>query len=192
MGGKDRVRQNLRNCGLWEDHFDLGLAVVCGSLGVARFGLSETEFNALACNVASIIHLGAKVDLQANLNSHRSANIGGTISVLRLAFRAGCARTVFVSTTDVLERNCGDEEPSSSELLLPAETPHGEPVGYMLSKIVGERLVDEARKRGLSTVVCRLGMVGGSSKDGTCNPKDFLCRLLVGFAHTRSFPETDE
>ena len=43
---------------------------------------------------------------------------------------------VFISTTDVLPRGWGDAEPQPSELPLPAE-------GYAVSKLVGERLVEE-------------------------------------------------
>ncbi|CAK0887224.1 unnamed protein product [Prorocentrum cordatum] len=183
-----RMHARLLSAGLWSDGMAGGLEVVCGSLSADGLGLTQAAADALAARVGYVLHLGAKVDLRSDFAAHRSANVGGTIEVLRLAFRAR-ARVLFASTTDVLVRGAGDEEPDPEELPVPREGDGSEPVGYRLSKLVGELLVKQGQSRGLSALVCRLGMVGGDSRSGACNAQDFLCRLLIGFAHTRAFPE---
>jgi thioester reductase-like protein len=148
--------------------------VIGASLSRPFFGLSATAFDELAVRVGAILHLAAKVDLHGSFKAHRTANVDGVVEILRLAFRAR-ARLIFASTTDVLPSGCGDDEPAASVLPDKPETD-----GYALSKLVGERLVETAVERGLAANIVRLGFVGGSSESGVCNPKDFLCRLLIG------------
>jgi nucleoside-diphosphate-sugar epimerase len=156
--------------------------VIGASLSRPFFGLSATAFDELAVRVGAILHLAAKVDLHGSFKAHRTANVDGVVEILRLAFRAR-ARLIFASTTDVLPSGCGDDEPAASVLPDKPETD-----GYALSKLVGERLVETAVERGLAANIVRLGFVGGSSESGVCNPKDFLCRLLIGICHSRAFP----
>ena len=186
-----RVEGSLHDRGLWTADIQKAcatgrLSVVGCSLSKPYFGLSTTAYDDLAARVDAILHLAAKVDLRATFDAHRAANVGGVVEVLRLAFRAR-ARLVFASTTDTLPSGWGDEEPMPSALpgrRIPDTN------GYALSKLVGERLVETAIERGLSATIVRLGFIGGSSATGVCNPKDFLCRLLIGICHTRAFPES--
>jgi fatty acid CoA ligase FadD9 len=186
---RHRVEGSLHDRGLWtadvQEACAMGrLSVISASLSRPFFGLSVAAFDELAARVDAILHLAAKVDLHGHFDEHRSANIGGVVEVLRLAFRAR-ARLTFASTTDVLPAGCGDDEPMPSAIRDLPETD-----GYALSKLIGERLTETAVERGLSANIVRLGFIGGSSVTGVCNPKDFLCRLLIGICHTRSFPES--
>ena len=76
---------------------------------------SAEEFDALAARTGAVLHLAAKVDLNAALDAHCAANVDGVVEVLRLAFRAR-ARLIFASTTDVLPSGWGDDEPAPSSL----------------------------------------------------------------------------
>ena len=169
---------------------------------------SAEEFDALAARTGAVLHLAAKVDLNAGFDAHCAANVDGVVEVLRLAFRAR-ARLIFASTTDVLPSGWGDDEPAPSSLptlsekdgckiamlsrfaVLPVSLTrkHHYFIADALSKLVGERLVETAVDRGLAANIVRLGFIGGSSETGACNPKDFICRLLIGLCHTRAFPE---
>ena len=186
-----RVEGSLHDRGLWTADIQKAcategrLSVVGCSLSKPYFGLSTTAYNDLAARVDAILYLAAKVDLHANFDAHCAANVDGVVEVLRLAFRAQ-ARLVFASTTDTLPSGWGDEEPMPSAL--PARI--HDTNGYALSKLVGERLVEMSIERGLSATILRLGLIDGSSATGVCNPKDFMCRLLIGICHARAFPES--
>jgi len=163
------------------------MEVVCGDFSKPLFGMASEEYEALLCSVTMVVHCGAAVNLKKSYSALRSANVGGTLQVIRFCFESKAPpRLIFISTTDVLPK--GEYEGKLEPYHLPKEALEAES-GYAVSKVVGEALVVEALGRGLHGGIIRLGMIGGDSRTGNCNPTDFVMRLYLGIAHTRSFPE---
>lgn len=52
--------------------------------------------------------------------------------------------------------------------------------GYSLTKYVAEQLVWKAVQIGFPATIFRPGMIAGNSKNGACNPSDYLNRYLIG------------
>ena len=52
--------------------------------------------------------------------------------------------------------------------------------GYSLSKWVAERLISQARERGLPASIYRFGRIGGDTRSGAGNVNDFLSLMLKG------------
>lgn len=180
---KQRVTNALVKYQLWSPAWWDTLHVEAGDFSKPLLGVSDSIYSEWCGSVSTVIHCGARVSLQSGYDSHRAANVIGTVEILRFS-AATNARFVFISTTDTLLRT-GDKEPY--ELPKEALDEHAD-LGYAISKVVGEALVVEAFSRGLDGVIVRLGMVGSDSQTGVSTGTDFVSRLYTGFAHTRSFP----
>lgn len=65
------------------------------------------------------------------------------------------------------------------------------PTGYAQSKWVAERLVSQARSRGIPVVTYRLPLVSGATKTGAGNPNDSLSRFIRACIEVDCVPDID-
>lgn len=134
-----------------------------------------------------IVHNGALVHWLLPYEALKPVNVGGTIETLRLACRGRAKRVCYVSTTSVFD----DSEHRRATRIAEddaLDTCAGLSGGYPMSKWVADRLVAQARARGLSTAVLRPGYITGDSRRGVWNVDDFLCRLLKGCVQLGAAP----
>ncbi|MEL6165115.1 MAG: SDR family oxidoreductase, partial [Cyanobacteria bacterium J06628_3] len=73
----------------------------------------------------------------------------------------------------------------------PLDKTEGLENGYCQSKWVAEKLVMEARERGLPVSIYRLARVTGHSQTGICNTDDLFCRLIKGCIQMGIAPQMD-
>lgn len=191
----DTAADGLRRLGDVLGRYDLpaltlGARVTCvpGDLARPRFGLSATDYEALAHSVDTIIHSGASVNFVFPYEALKAANVGGTVEVLRLA-AAARARLHYVSTIGVfaggagpLDRVFEDARPTEPERLA---------LGYMRAKWVAEQLVQQAGERGLPLSIFRPGTIAGHATSGAFNPEDFVCVLIKGCVQLGFAPRVD-
>ncbi len=182
-----RIREALSAYSLWREELGERIIPLAGDLAEPRLGLSAEEFHRLAAEVDVIYHNGALVNFSYPYERLRASNVGGTREVLRLACRERLKPLHYVSTVSVfpLERGAihlEKEEPDRPELL------YG---GYSQSKWVAERLVLEARRRGLPIAVYRPGRVTGHSKTGIFNPHDIFCYLVRACIQLGKIPDDE-
>ena len=121
----------------------------------------------------------------------KPANVLGTQEVLRLASLIRAKPVHYISTVSVFssigeqtvirEEDEPDPPISGSEL----------PLGYAQSKWVAEKLVAEARSRGLPVSVYRPGRITGHSLTGVSSPDDFACRFIRGCVQLGAMPDWD-
>ena len=114
----------------------------------------------------------------------------GTQEVLRLASEIKVKPVHFISTIGVLSSS------ASSELELIRESDSLDHYqfldnGYVQSKWVAEKLVMEARGRGLPVSIYRPAMITGHSQTGVSNTNDFFCRLIKGCIQVGMMPISD-
>ncbi|MFB7511953.1 MULTISPECIES: amino acid adenylation domain-containing protein [unclassified Streptomyces] len=158
-----------------------------GDLARPRLGLDAATWRSLADSVDSVLHVGAQVNLLLGYSWLREANVLGTAEVLRLATTGRPKRLHHVSTLAVLPRvPVGDpagpaggdavREPAREEELPPVAPRHG----YERSKWAAERILVDARARGVPSTVVRLGEVMAHSRTGRGNPVSTLELLLRG------------
>ncbi|EXJ95300.1 L-aminoadipate-semialdehyde dehydrogenase large subunit [Capronia coronata CBS 617.96] len=188
-----RVKVTCQAYGVWADSWASRIQGVAGSLGPARFGLSETAWNTLIDEVDVVIHNGAQVHWINTYEMLKPANVLGTIEALKICAARNSRNKsklfAFVSSTSVLDHDhyvfeseriiaAGGEGISEDDDLQASR--HGLGTGYGQSKWVAEYLTREAGRRGLRGCIVRPGYVLGSSQTGVTNTDDFLIRMLKG------------
>lgn len=166
------------------------VVAVPGDLASPAFGLGEGPFRALAGSIRRVLHNGATLDFIQPAAALAPANIGGTREAIRLAELAG-AELHHVSTVGVLPT----DHPTRDGRLLEAPAADGAPewipCGYTETKRAAERAVLEAAARGLKVRVYRPAVIAGSSRAGTWNVDDAICRILKGCVQSGVAPLLD-
>ena len=186
---RDRIAQNLSVYGL-----DLTLAAgrispVPGDLSLPLLGLEASEFEQLAGSIDAIYHAAAEVNFLQPYAALRSTNIGGTNEILKLSARTTTKALHYVSTLGVLGMAQGD-----GAAYLEQDVPDrydGPEVGYFQSKWVAERLVLQARTRGLPATIYRPGVVAGDSRSGAGSATDLLGSMMRTLLKMGVAPESD-
>jgi thioester reductase-like protein len=149
--------------------------------------MADEEFDALAKKVDLLIHAAAVVNLVYPYAALKTANVGGTREVLRLACRHGAKPVHHVSTNGIFPPGMGlcEEETDLDELAEARED------GYGQSKWVAEKLVREAAGRGLPISVYRPGNVSGHSESGASNPRDLIGAVIVESTRLGCAPQVE-
>jgi thioester reductase-like protein len=176
--GADRIRAALVRSRLFTqpvaDAFARRVRVVCGDLARPGLGLDADRWNALAGQVQSIVHSGARVNYVQSYDALRPHNVDGTRELIRFAFTGAPKALHFVSSTfvhgwtskDVLFESDDNESMANLDF------------GYAQSKWVAEQLVFGAKRQGLSVRVYRPSLISASA-DGIGSRDDIGARLLA-------------
>ncbi|HET9648215.1 MAG TPA: thioester reductase domain-containing protein, partial [Microlunatus sp.] len=183
--GRRRIASNLAQYGLSDTPGQDRLEVVTGDLEQPGLGLTPGEFAGLSDRIGTVFHNAATVKWTYPYRSLAGANVHGTREILRLA-TTGTPKTlhytstvgVFCSREDRRERAREDDDLLGSGPLA---------VGYAQSKWVAERMVVQARDRGLPVTVHRVN-TGGHSQTGAFNRLDHLSMLIKGCIEARLAP----
>jgi len=154
--------------------FESRVIPICGDLGQRDLGLTQDVWEFLANEMDAVFHNGATVNYLFNYDRMRDANVMGTNEVLRLAFEGRPKEFNYVSTTfifgwalkSVLYETDGNQ---NMELL---------DFGYSQSKWVAEKVVEDARDKGLSVRIFRPALVSPSVSGGG-NNFDIAVRLVA-------------
>lgn len=176
--GIARLRRNLIDMGLWRDGIMERVEIMPGNLSRKRLGLSPDKFEAMAKRVQVIVHCAATVNLVYPYAALRSANVGGTREVLRMACLGG-ATVQYVSTNGVLPPSASGFGWPEDAMIYVDSVPDKIPDGYGQTKWVAEQLVYEAGRRGLPVRILRAGTISGHSATGAANAWDLLNALFV-------------
>ncbi|KAI9824562.1 MAG: putative NRPS-like protein biosynthetic cluster [Thelocarpon impressellum] len=185
----DRVRLTCQAYGVWSADWTGHLRCVNGNLGEPRLGLDSSTWKSLTEQVDVVIHNGAWVHWVYPYSNLKSSNVQGTLDALALCATGKAKRFVFVSSTSVLDTphytklsdqivREGGKGISETDNLEGSSRGLGN--GYGQSKWVGEYLVKEAGRRGLTGSIVRPGYVTGDSRTGVTNTDDFLIRMAKG------------
>ena len=176
--GMQRLRaamESMGSCGAGLMHlFETRVIPICGDLGQRELGLTQDVWEFLANEVDAVFHNGATVNYLFNYDRMRDANVIGTNEVLRLSFEGRPKEFNYVSTTfifgwalkSVLYETDGNQK---MELL---------DFGYSQSKWVAEKVVEDARDKGLSVRIFRPALVSPSVSGGG-NNFDIAVRLVA-------------
>lgn len=185
-----RLERKLRAYGLWEEHFRERIEPVPGDLAEPGLGLSSAQLEALAGRVDAIYHCGAVVSFLYPYREMRAPNVQATQALLELACQGRPKVFHHVSTLSVFPphlRQGGGLLAEDDGI----EGATGFRTGYAQSKWVAERLVAQARSRGMQVNIYRLGNVTGHSQTGVWNTTDFVTRSLKSFIQLGSMPVLD-
>jgi thioester reductase-like protein len=108
-----------------------------GDLSQPKFGFDDNQYAWLSTKICSIYHCGAHPHLFRTYNDLRLPNVFGSIEIIKLACLAN-AQINYISTASV-------EDPNDR-------------TGYTRSKRVAEKLMEQARRRGLHVNIFRPGL----------------------------------
>jgi thioester reductase-like protein len=161
---------------------------ISGDLCHARLGLGEVAFNDLANDIDAIVHCGAAVNWVYSYSALRSANVLGTLELLKLAARRAVPFH-FISSVSVCYSADGPRTADESFDALPYI--RGVQLGYAQTKIVAESLVRQAGHRGLPVRIYRPALISGDSLTGAYNRQDLITALIRGCVHMGSAPDLD-
>ncbi len=148
--------------------------VIAGDLSRERLGLSESRFERLAASAAGVVHAAGTVNFLGGYLEHRPSNVLGTQQLIRLA--SGGARLHALSTLSIFPGLNG-QTARITEAQLP-DPNHVVPDGYNRSRYVAEQLLATARKRGVSSVVYRLGEIWPHRTTGVANETSLAHNIL--------------
>ncbi|ATE55857.1 polyketide synthase [Actinosynnema pretiosum] len=185
--GLARIAENLRWYRL-DDEVDLSRVVVHpGDLGLPGLGLPEEVRDLLARTADVVFHAGAEVNWLQPYQALRPVNVAGTEEVLRLAAAHRTVPVHFVSSTGVFDQPVTPGVPlTTDDIPGPPEVLSN---GYRQSKWVAERMIDQARERGLPVSVYRVDVVSGDQVNGACQTRDFVWLGLKGILRSGAVPE---
>ena len=164
------------------------IQVVEGDLTHPRLGLSDARFQQLASEPDAVLHCGAAVNWVFTYSALRSANVLGTLELLRLACRRGVPFH-FISSLSVCYSTEGARVVDETFDSLPAL--RGVHLGYAQTKVVAEALVSQAGGRGLPVRIYRPALISGHSVDGAFNRDDLVSALVRGCVAMRTAPDLD-
>ncbi|WP_413741196.1 amino acid adenylation domain-containing protein [Sodalis sp. RH15] len=186
-----RIQQNLTQYGLWNQAFSQRITALAGDIGRPRLGLDREQYRRLAAECDIIFHTASHISFIESYQSHRQANVTGVINILRLAVATTAKPLHYISTIAVT---------GPAGLLFPVDRLFEEDdispylagmeytLGYIQSKWVAERLLCQARERGVPLAIYRPGFMMADSKTGAGNPDDFMGRLIKGCINTGAYP----
>jgi thioester reductase-like protein len=187
--GRARLRQTLQTYSLWHDGLEGRIVPVPGDLGEPQLGVSAAVSADLAATIDVIYHSGAFVNWIFPYERLKAPNVLGTEEILRLATRVRIKPVHFVSSLSVfpLLNSAGEVAVIREEDTLDHNgSLYG---GYMQSKWVADKLVSEARSRGLPVCIYRPGLITGHSETGAWNTGDFMSRMLKSWIELGGAPE---
>ena len=177
----ERVVGALSERDLWEPRFASRLEGYAGDLGQPGLGLDAAAWEHLARTCDLVLHNGALVNLLFSYAAHRAANVAGTGEVLRLAMAHRPVPVHYVSTLSALQAQAMRGTGRLPEVRSPSEQDPPER-GYSRSKWVAERYLAQARDRGATVTVLRLGEILPSEQRPHPNTRA-LTHLLLSAIH---------
>ena len=179
------LRRRLRQFGLDSAADSPRLSAVPGDLSRPWLGRSEAAFDELAGTIDSIVHAGALVNFIYPYEAMRPTNVEGTRQILLLATRRGLKPLHHLSTIGVFGGR-GSGTYMEDDSLADGVRALG---AYSQSKWVAERLVWQARERGVPASIYRLGTISGHSVSGHGADTSFLTKLITGCCELGIVPD---
>src|SRR4051812_42546884 len=173
--GLARVKGNLAR---YELDPDLSrVEVLPGEVEQPQLGADDRTWQALARDTDVIVHAAASVSFMPSLEQLWPANVGGALTLLRLAGHTRPKPLHLASSYSVFnEAAYRGVRRVTEEPLIGAGA--GFARGYPASKWVAERVTDLARERGWSVITHRLGLLWGDARSGRSKADDLFTQII--------------
>ena len=187
---KSRLIMSMKSRRLWHEGDDHRITVFKGDLSENYFGLPVDTYRALSFLVDSIVHCAGLVNFAFSYSMIRGTALGSTQHLLKFAILNRLKKFNFISSySAMLSFGVSSDQPFS-EAPLPDE-PFAMHLGYIKSKWVAEKLLQNAAKQGISVSVLRLGNVMTDLETGIGNPQDLFNYIPEFCVKRRIFPDVD-
>lgn len=189
--GFERIRKNLMNYHMWIVGMEDRIIPILGDLSMENLGLSPEMYHMINADCDAIYHNGAWVNFIYPYSMLKSANIDGTIEILKLASTKRVIPVHFISTLGVL---MSGQYEKGQVLLENEKLTHSEelPNGYEQTKWVADMIVYNAIQKGFPASIYRVGMLSGQSATGVYHKiNEFLPSVLKGSIQLGYLPLID-
>jgi thioester reductase-like protein len=187
--GKKRLQSKLESYSIWNETFNSRIIPVVGELSQPLLGLSESLFDHLASQIDVIYHNGAMVNFIYPYFELKAANVLGTQEVLKLATQIKAKPVHLISTVSVFSIDSSNY----SEVRVVRESDIDDiqklDGGYSQSKWVAEKLMMQARDRGLPVCIYRPSRITWHSQTGFAHLDDLLNRFIKGCIQLGKVPD---
>ena len=185
----NRLENQMRFYAVWEEAFRHRIVPVFGDLSKPMFGVSKKQFSELSDLIDVIYHNGTNVNLIKPYAKLKLTNVLGTHEILRLA---GFTRTKPVHYTSTIGIFFSQ---AKVKTIREADIPDFARLrnGYQQTKCIAEKLIMQARERGLPACIYRPVRIMGHSKTGIIgNLDDFLFLFIKGCLQLKKFPVVEK
>lgn len=184
--GFNRIKASMEKYKCWQESNRTRIIAVIGDLSKPLLGVKEEDFNELSKNIDLIYHNGALLNFILPYNQLKAINVQGTIECLRLACLGKAKYFNYISTFAVYDNPMYYNKVVYEDELL--ELVEEYPLCYTETKLVSEKLINIAVKRGLKACIFRPSEITGSTKNGIWDLNDMVSRLFVSFISNREIP----
>jgi len=184
------IKKSMEEFCLWKEEYADRIFPIAGEYGKECVGISAEQWDTLAGELDIIYHNGAESSYLLPYNALYASNVKPTVELIKLAAAKKVKRLVYVSLLNVF--NISKLE---SREIVYEEQPIDSidsPLGYVKSKWVSDRLVQEAGNRGIPVSIFRVPYVGGDMITGYMNEKDFFWIILKACLKLGLAPDIDE
>lgn len=186
--GLQRIQATLKKYSLSGEDFGNRIKPIVGDLSQPLLGLDQEQFRYLAQTIDTIYHNGAWVNFIEPYSRLKPTNVAATKEILKLACQGKVKPVHYIASSSVFGtvgyfkriKVLKEEE----DINLGLGYGFG---GYVQSKWVAEKMMWNAKERGLPVTVFRCALVMGHSETGVCNTKDFPSRLIKNCIQLGSF-----
>lgn len=169
-----RVLANLEAYGLRQLGDADRIEGVAGDLSKPYLGMAREVYQDLAERVEMIVHNAAEAKWTQPFAKLKPVNILGSVEILRLACRSRIKPVHYFCSIAVYPGRRGEAVEAEAELT-ETENVIG---GYRQTKWVTDKLMHQARARGVPTYVYRTGTITGASTTGACTTRTFFNDMI--------------
>lgn len=184
--GLERIKANMLAFNCWNNAFRKRIIAVKGDLSQKRLGMSQSDWETSAQKTDMIFHCGAVLNFLYPYSALKSANVCSTVEVLKLACEKRMKYVNYVSSYSVYDNpsHFGKNVLEDDELA----SPDGYFLGYSETKWVSEKLIGQARDKGIKAKIYRPGDITGTKKDGIWAVRDLTSRMIIGCIQMKTVP----
>jgi len=165
------------------------IVMIPSDIGNDQFGIPLELYNNLASKIDLIYHCGAQVNTITSYTNLRTSNVQGTLEIIKFALKQFDKPIHYISTLATANK-------LSEQGHLLEDFPDGNASqitgGYTTSKWISERLLTQAKNRGLPVSIYRSGYIWGQSDSGVTNVNDALLFLIKGCIQLGLAPNWNE
>jgi nucleoside-diphosphate-sugar epimerase/acyl carrier protein len=159
----------------------------------ADLGLDATIVDDLRDNLTKIIHSAWAVNFNLNIKSFEKQHIQGVSNLLNLCLSVRGSKPAQFFFCSSISAAAGTPLPATiNEGPIP-ELEHAQNMGYARSKLVAERIIEQAAKQtGMVAKVLRVGQIVGDSNAGIWNTTEAIPLMIQSAVTMGALPALDE
>ncbi len=165
------------------------IVMIQSDISNEQFSMPVDLYNNLANKIEVIYHCGAQVNTVTSYSHLRASNVQGTLETIKFAMQKFDKPIHYISTLATANKfdahgHLVEDFPDANASQITG--------GYATSKWVSERLLTQAKNRGLPVCIYRSGYIWGNSETGTANLNDALLLLIKGCIQLGFAPDWKE